>query len=83
MTPQEELAQLHSKWAIDKTERNQAEKAAERERRIGMRELFRAGKLRGHFDECVTCGIAILTLDHEAACPVGRADTRGVIGRTR
>jgi rubrerythrin len=84
MTPQEEFAQLHKKWAAEKIEQEQTDAAHELERRIGMRELLRAGKLKGHFAECFVCGIAILSLNHDAACPIGRADTRGVIdGRAR
>jgi len=84
MTPlEQELATLHTKWAIEKAELDQAEKAAERERRILIRERFRNGEFKNHFAECVTCGLAILSLDHSAACPVGKAHTPSIIGGTR
>jgi rubrerythrin len=83
MTPQEELAQLHKKWAGENVERDQAEKAAERERRILIRERFRNGEFKNHFAECRVCGLAILSLNHEAACPIGKAHTPTIIGGTR
>jgi hypothetical protein len=83
MTPTEEVTHLHKQWAKEAAQQQQVDAARELERRIGLRDLFRAGKLKGHFAECFVCGVAVLTLDHATACPIGRADARGVIDRTQ
>jgi hypothetical protein len=80
---QEELTHLHEQWTIERAEQERAKEAAERERRILIRERFRNGEFKNHFAECVTCGLAILSLDHSAACPVGKAHTPSIIGGTR
>jgi heterodisulfide reductase subunit C len=80
VTPQEEVTKLHQMWAQEAEERARRKEAEELERRLLIRERFRNGELKGHFAECIQCGVAIITLNHRAACPVGRADTPRVIG---
>jgi hypothetical protein len=79
VTPQEEVAQLHKQWAKEAEARERAKVAEEQERRVLIRERFRNGEIKGHFAECVACGVAILTLNHAAACPTGKAQSPRVI----
>ena len=67
-----ELSELHAQFAEEKA----AEEADRAERRhayrMEVRERLRRGDLPDHLRQCVTCGRAILTFQHETACEEGK-----------